>query len=90
MEELLERLKKGLDNSQLMLMKNEEEGLACSFIKYGMVQDNFLVKDEYVVQALKQTGINGVVEGNTFERLRNNYGWFSLRVKSRKLLKELE
>ncbi|NEM98530.1 hypothetical protein [Pontibacter burrus] len=89
MEEL-ERLKKGLETSQTMLLKNEDAGLTCSFIKYGMVQDNFQVKDEDLAQALKQTGVHGVVEGYAFEHLRNNYGWFSLRVKSRKLLKELK
>lgn len=88
MEEL-ERLKKGLESSQTMLLKNEDTGLTCSFLKGGLVQDNFIVKDQDLAQALKQAGVNGVVEGYTFERLRNNYGWFSLRVKSRKLLKEL-
>lgn len=89
MEEL-DRLKVGIENSQTMLLKTEDHGLACSFLKGGLVQDNFIVKDEDLAQALKQTGINGVVEGHTLERLRHNYGWFSLRVKSRKLLKELK
>ncbi|NDK55364.1 hypothetical protein [Pontibacter fetidus] len=88
MEEL-DRLKKGLENSQTMVLKNCENGLTCSFIKYGLVQDNFLVKDEELKNALSQTGVNGIVEGNNFERLRNNYGWLSVRVKTRKLLKEL-
>ncbi|HEY4652491.1 MAG TPA: hypothetical protein VIG72_13800 [Pontibacter sp.] len=89
MEEL-ERLKAGLDSSHTMLLKANDEGLNCSFIKYGLVQDNFLVKDEDLAQALKQAGINGVVEGYSFDKLRNNYGWFSLKVKSKKLLKELK
>lgn len=88
MEEL-ERLKKGLENSQTMVLKDSENGLNCSFIKYGLVQDNFLVKDEELKNALSQTSVNGIVEGNNFERLRNNYGWLSVRVKTRKLLKEL-
>ncbi|WP_250419010.1 hypothetical protein [Pontibacter deserti] len=73
-----------------MLLKNSDNGLNCSFISYGLVKDDFVVKDEDLVDALTQTGPNGIVEGNNFERLRNNYGWFSLRVKSRKLLKELK
>jgi hypothetical protein len=89
MEEL-ERLKKGLENSQTMVLKENGEGLNCSFIRYGLVQDNFLVKDEELATALSETGLKGIVEGNNFERLRNNYGWLSVRVKSRKLLKELK
>lgn len=88
MEEL-ERLKKGLENSQTMVIKDSEDGLNCSFIRYGLVQDNFLVKDEELVNVLSETGFKGIVEGNNFERLRSNYGWLSVRVKSRKLLKEL-
>ncbi|MER2997537.1 hypothetical protein [Pontibacter populi] len=88
MEEL-ERLKMGLENSQTMVIKDSEDGLNCSFIRYGLVQDNFLVKDEELVNVLSETGFKGIVEGNNFERLRSNYGWLSVRVKSRKLLKEL-
>ena len=89
MEEL-ERLKNGLDNSQTMVLKDSENGLNCSFIKYGLVQDNFVVKDEVLANALTETGINGIVEGRSFEQFRSNYGWLSVRVKSRKLLKELQ
>jgi hypothetical protein len=89
MEEL-DRLKKGLNNSQTMLLKYEEQGLKCSFISQGIVKDDFLVQDEDLAVALNKNGLHGVIEGKSFERLRNNYGWFSLHVKSRKLLKELQ
>ena len=89
MEEL-ERLRKGLESSQTMLLKTGDQGLNCAFISYGLVKDDFVVKDEELAVALTETGPNGIVEGNNFERLRNNYSWFSLRVKSRKLLKELK
>jgi len=88
--EELERLKNGLDNSQTMVLKDSENGLSCSFIKYGLVQDNFTVKDEVLASALTETGLNGIVEGRSFEQLRSNYGWLSVKVKTRKLLKELQ
>lgn len=89
MEEL-ERLKKGLDNSQTMVLKSNPEGLSCSFIKYGLVQDDFTVKDEVLATVLSESGLTGIVEGPSFEYFRSNYGWLSVKVKTRKLLKELK
>lgn len=89
MEEL-ERLQKGLQNSNILVLKPVENRLECSFIREGMVQDNFLVSDEVLVSALNEKASCGVVEGFSFQNLRNNYGWFSLHVKSKKLLQELQ
>jgi hypothetical protein len=89
MEEL-ERLQKGLQNSNTLLLKSIEDKLECSFIKEGMVQDNFFVSDTILVSALIEKANYGVVEGLHFQHLRNNYGWFSLKVKSKKLLMELQ
>ncbi len=89
MEEL-ERLKMGLDTSQKMVLKDSDNGLNCSFIRYGLVHDDFLLQDEDLAAALTKTGFVGIVEGNNFERLRNNYGWLSVKVKTQKLLKELK
>lgn len=89
MEEL-ERLQKGLQNSNILVLKSTDNRLECSFIKEGMVQDNFLVSDEILVSALNEKASFGVVEGFSFQNLRNNYGWFSLHVKSKKLLLELQ
>lgn len=89
MEEL-ERLQKGLNNSQKLVLKQFNKVLECSFIKEGMVQDNFVVSDEVLVTALSKKARFGVVEGFNFNNLRSNYGWFSLHVKSKKLLLELQ
>lgn len=88
MEEL-DRLQNGLFNSQLLVLKPIDNSLELSFIKEGMVQDNFIITDEVLVDALSKKGRHGVVEGFHFNELRNNYGWFSLHVKSKKLLQEL-
>lgn len=89
MEEL-DRLQKGLQNSNILVLKPVDNKLVCSFIKEGMVQDDFEVTDEILVSALNEKAKHGVVEGFNFQNLRNNYGWFSLRVKSKKLLQELQ
>ncbi len=89
MEEL-ERVQKGLETSNILVLKTIDNRLECSFIKEGMVQYNFLVSDDVLVSALNEKASFGVVEGFSFHNLRNNYGWFSLHVKSKKLLQELE
>lgn len=89
MEEL-ERLQKGLQNSNTLVLKSIGNKLECSFISEGMVKDNFEVTDDILASALNEKAKYGVVEGFNFQNLRNNYGWFSLRVKSRKLLQELQ
>jgi hypothetical protein len=89
MEEL-DRLQKGLQGSQRLVLKQINNTLECSFIKEGIVQDNFMVTDEVLISALTKKGKFGVLEGFNFNNLRTNYGWFSLHVKSKKLLKELQ
>lgn len=89
MEEL-ERLQKGLQSSHRLVLKQLEDSLECSFFKEGVVQDNFTVTDEVLISALTKKGKYGVLEGYNFNDLRTNYGWFSLHVKSKKLLKELQ
>lgn len=89
MEEL-DRLQKGLQNSHRLVLKPINNALECLFIKEGMVQDNFMVTDEVLVSALSGKAKFGVVEGFSFNSLRQNYGWFSLHVKSKKLLQELQ
>jgi len=89
MEEL-ERLQKGLQNSNTLVLKTINDKLECSFIREGMVHDNFEVTDEILASVLNEKAEHGVVEGFNFQNLRNNYGWFSLRVKSKKLLQELQ
>lgn len=88
MEEL-DRLQKGLQNSQRLVLKQINNSLECSFYKEGVVQDNFIVTDEVLISALTKKGSYGVLEGYNFNYLRTNYGWFSLHVKSKKLLQEL-
>ena len=89
MEEL-DRLQKGLQNSNTLVLKSFNNKLECSFIKEGMVQDNFYVTDEVLVTALSKKAKFGVVEGFNFNNLLHNYDWFSLHVKSKKLLQELQ
>ncbi|WP_299826566.1 hypothetical protein [uncultured Pontibacter sp.] len=86
----LDRLKNGLGDSHVLLYKNEDQGLKCSFVREGMVVDSFVIEDDVLAQALSEKGMNGVVEGSNFQMLRNNYDWFSLSVKSKKLYKELK
>jgi hypothetical protein len=62
----------------------------CSFIKEGLVYDNFSIENKMLASALHEKSTNGIVEGNSFERLKNSYEWFSLHVKSRMLLETLK
>ncbi|MEJ8800495.1 hypothetical protein [Pontibacter sp. H249] len=86
----LDRLKEGLGESHVLLYKNEGNGMKCSFLKEGLVVDSFVIRDNVLAQQLEEKGINGVVEGSNFQMLRNNYDWFSLSVKSKKLYEELK
>ncbi|MBC5991268.1 hypothetical protein [Pontibacter cellulosilyticus] len=86
----LDRLKEGLGESHVLLYKNEDRGLKCSFVKEGLVVDSFVIEDDVLAKALAEKGLNGVVEGSNFQMLRNNYDWFSLSVKTKKLYEELK
>lgn len=86
----LDRLKEGLGESHVLLYKNEDRGLECSFVREGLVVDSFVIEDNVLAQALCEKGTNGIVEGINFQMLRNNYDWFSLSVKSKKLYEKLK
>ena len=86
----LDRLKEGLGESHVLLYKNEDRGLKCSFVKEGLVVDSFVIEDDVLARALTEKGLNGVVEGSNFQMLRSNYDWFSLSVKTKKLYEELK
>lgn len=86
----LDRLKEGLGGSHVLLYKNDDSGLKCSFVKEGLVVDSFVIEDDVLAKALSEKGLNGVVEGSNFQMLRNNYDWFSLSVKTKKLYEELK
>lgn len=73
-----------------MVYKNDDKGLNCSFVNGGLVVDNFVIEDDVLAEALTEKGTQGIVEGSNFEMLRNNYDWFSLSVRSRKLYKTLK
>ncbi len=79
-----------MKKSNTLLYKPENKGLACSFVNGGLVVDSFVVEDEVIASALSKKGVNGVVEGSNFNMLRNNYDWFSLHVKSKKLYETLK
>lgn len=86
----LERIESGLKKSNTLLYKNDDSGLACAFVNGGLVVDSFVVEDQVIAEALAKKGLNGVVEGSNFSMLRNNYDWFSLHVKSKKLYETLK
>lgn len=86
----LERIKNALGNSNTLVLKDRERKVECSFIKEGLVFDNFQIENKVLASALQEASLNGIVEGFNFERLRNTYDWFSLRVKSRILLDTLK
>ncbi|PTX21262.1 hypothetical protein C8N40_102236 [Pontibacter mucosus] len=86
----LERIESSLKKSNTLLYKQDDKGLACSFVNGGLVVDSFVIQDEVIAEALAKKGTNGVVEGSTFNMLRSNYDWFSLHVKSKKLYDTLK
>ena len=89
MEEL-DRLKKGLVEGHVVMYKNDDKGLQCSFVKEGLVVDSFTIEDNVLAHALAAKGTNGIVEGSNLQMLRNNYDWFTLSVKTKKLYEELK
>lgn len=86
----LERIQKALRHSNTLLLKDREKKVECSFIKEGLVYDNFPIENNVLATALQEASVNGIVEGLHFERLKNTYEWFALRVKSRMLLDTLK
>lgn len=86
----LERIQNALHHSNTLVIKDSEKRMECSFIKEGLVYDNFQIENKVLATALQETSLNGIVEGFNFERLKNTYDWFSLRVKSRILLDNLK
>ncbi|OKL38481.1 hypothetical protein [Pontibacter flavimaris] len=86
----LERIEKGLKESNTLLYKTDDKGLACSFVNGGLVVDSFVIEDNVIADALAKKGVNGVVEGSNFSMLRSNYDWFSLHVKTKRLYETLK
>lgn len=86
----LERLHNGLGNSNMLLLKNKMNGLECIFIKEGLEVDHFLINNNILADALAKASVNGIVEGSDFSQLKNNYDWFSLRVRSKALFLQLQ
>ncbi|MCP2044227.1 hypothetical protein [Pontibacter sp. HSC-36F09] len=86
----LERIQKALRHSNTLVLKDREKNVECSFIREGLVYDNFPIENTVLASALQEASVNGIVEGLHFERLRNTYEWFALRVKSRMLLDTLK
>jgi hypothetical protein len=86
----LERIQHALRHSNTLVIKEKEAQVECSFIKEGLVYDNFEIENKVLASALHETSLNGIVEGLNFERLKNTYDWFTLRVKSRMLLDALK
>ncbi|MBD1396496.1 hypothetical protein H9Q13_04910 [Pontibacter sp. JH31] len=85
-----ERIKNALNHSNILVLKNEEKKVECSFIKEGLVYDNFEIENRALASALQEKSTNGIVEGFNFERLKNTYDWFTLHVKSRMVLEALK
>ncbi|MCC9134974.1 hypothetical protein ACFSKU_19250 [Pontibacter silvestris] len=85
----LDKLRDGLMNSSILLMKDYGNQLECSFVREGLVIRSFFIKDEILATALKRSGVNGIIEGVNFEVFRNTFDSFSLRVKAKKLYSEL-
>ncbi|WP_242919947.1 hypothetical protein [Pontibacter liquoris] len=86
----LQKIQEGLANSSTLLLKYNDKGVECSFVKEGLVKDNVLIQDEVLAEALSSKSVNGIIEGDNFVTLRSNYSWFSLSVKSKRLYKELK
>lgn len=86
----LERIQNALRHSNTLVIKDREKKVECSFIKEGLVYDNFPIENKVLASALNEASVNGIVEGFNFERLKNSYDWFALRVKSRILLDTLK
>ncbi|MBF9254562.1 hypothetical protein I2I11_14755 [Pontibacter sp. 172403-2] len=86
----LDSIREGLANSNTLLLKYQDKGVECAFVREGLVKNNILIQDKVLAEALHSKSINGIIEGDNFQTLRNNYSWFSLSVKSKRLYQELQ
>lgn len=86
----LERIQVNLVKSNTLVMKDKSTGLECIFIREGMEVDHFTIDNDILADALSKTGVRGIVEGNDFRKLKNDYARFSLKVKSKALYQELQ
>ena len=89
MEEL-DRIQNGLVNSHTLWLKYRDKAVECSFVREGLVKDNIIIQDQVLAEALNSKSINGIIEGDNLLTLRNNYSWFSLSVRTKRLYQELQ
>ncbi|MFD2247280.1 hypothetical protein [Pontibacter ruber] len=85
----LNRLHEGLLNSTTLVVKDLGKEVECSFIKEGLVTSTFNIEEDVLIAALREKGLNGIVEGTQFATFKNNFKRFTLCVKARRLFKEL-
>ena len=85
----LGKLYAGLMNSNIMLLKEVNNALECSFVKVGIVQDVVVVKDEVLSEELRSKADLGILEGAGFQYFRNTFDSFALHVKAKKLYQNL-
>ncbi|RAU81787.1 hypothetical protein [Pontibacter arcticus] len=85
----LEKIQQGLANSNTLVLTYNTKGVECSFVKEGLVKDFLVIEDKIIAEELNGKSVNGIIEGSNFHTLKADYGWFSLRVKSKKLYQEL-
>ncbi|WP_114783211.1 hypothetical protein [Botryobacter ruber] len=85
----LGKLYEGLTNSNVMLLREVNNALECSFVKVGIVHEVVVVKDEVLSEELRNTAELGILEGAGLQHFRNTFDSFVLHVKAKRLYLEL-
>ena len=85
----IDELRKGLRNSSIMLLKEHQNFLECSFVKEGLVNCIAVVEDDTLAEALRQRVKSGIAEGIHFNTFKHEFESFALHVKAKKLYSDL-
>lgn len=88
MEELA-KLSAALKNSSSLLLKQRRNILECQFVEKGLVRQVLPVKCDVLAAALWQASVVGILEGAEFRAFKHSFEGFAIRVKARKLYREL-
>ncbi|QCR21479.1 hypothetical protein [Pontibacter sp. SGAir0037] len=85
----LESFRNGLVNNQVLLLRAGGNGLACSFLKEGIVCHSIVIQDQILADALWKTCESGILEGVKYLQFKYSFESFMLRIKAKWLYKEL-
>jgi hypothetical protein len=85
----LKELSIGLNDSNTLILKQNNGSTLCQFLSHGLVCHTVTVNCEQLAAALWLVSSVGIIDGSDFMIFKNVFDRFSLHVKSRQLYAEL-